>query len=212
LNKRGFVHSKPTMLRLLFILSLFMLSADKLTPIRLAYHIDEKSELYLLGSTNVNTFKCDCNDKFQPAVLEADINPSTKLIQFKNAKLRIKTKLLSCRNNVMNRDMHKALKAEEFPFITVDLLNAQPLHNEKEMQPGKLYSYNVNTVINIAGISKPQLMQVKLLYSKDNFYKLTASKDILMSDYKIKPRTPFNIIKIDDLITIHFELLVSAGN
>jgi hypothetical protein len=199
------------MLRLLFILSLFMLSADRIVPIRLAYHIDEKSQLFFLGSTNVNDFKCDCKDKFQPAILEGEINPSTKLIQFRNAKLRIKTKLLSCRNNVMNRDMHKALKAEEFPYIIVDLLNAQPLHSEKELQPGKVYSYNVNSNIHIGGISKAQLMQVKFQRTKDNLYKLTASKDILMSDYNIHPRTPFNIIKIDDLITIHFEMLVTAG-
>jgi hypothetical protein len=188
-----------------------MLSADRIVPIRLAYHIDEKSQLFFLGTTSVNDFKCDCKDKFQPAVLEGEINPSTKLIQFKNAKLRIKTKLLSCRNNVMNRDMHKALKADDFPFITVDLLNAQPLHNEKEMQAGKVYSYQVNTIIQIAGISKAQVMQVKFLRSKENVYKLTASKDVLMSDYHIKPRTPFNIIKIDDQITIHFEMLVTAG-
>lgn len=201
------------MLRLLFILSLslFMLSADKITPIRLVYNIDENSELYLLGSTNVNNFRCDCKDKFQPSILEGEINPSTRLIQFKNAKLRIKTKLLSCRNNVMNRDLHKALKAEEFPYITVDLLNAQPLHNEKEMQAGKVYSYNINSVMHIAGISKAQTIHVKLLRSKDNTFKLTASKDIPMSEYKIHPRTPFNIIKIDDIITIHFELLVTAG-
>lgn len=200
------------MLRLLFILlSLFFLSADKVVPIRVAYHIDEKSQLFLLGSTNVNTFKCDCKDKFQPAILEGDINPSTRLIQFKNARLRVKTKLLSCRNNVMNRDMHKALKADEFPFITVDLLNALPQHNEKEMQPGKVYNYNVNTSISIAGINKAQLIQVKMMRTKDNLYRLTASKDILMSDYEIRPRTPFNIIKIDDLISIHFELQVMAG-
>lgn len=199
------------MLRLLFIVSLFMLSTDKITPIRLAYHIDEKSQLFLLGSTNVNTFKCDCKDKFQPAILEGEINPSTRLIRFKNAKLLVKTKLLSCRNNVMNRDMHKALKADEFPFITVDLLNALPQHNEKEMLPGKVYNYNVNTNISIAGINKPQLIHVKMMRTKDNLYRLTASKDILMSDYEIRPRTPFNIIKIDDLISIHFELLVSAG-
>nr|WP_294906076.1 hypothetical protein [uncultured Lacibacter sp.] len=200
------------MLRLLFILfSLFMLSADRMAPIRLAYQIDENSQLFLLGSTNVNNFKCDCKDKFQPAILEGDINPGTRLIRFNNAKLRIKTKLLSCRNNVMNRDMHKALKAEEFPYISVDLVTAQPLHNEKEMQAGKVYTYNVTTVIHIAGISKTQIMQVKLLRSKDNLYRLTASKDILMSDYEIRPRTPFNIIKIDDTITIHFELMVNTG-
>jgi hypothetical protein len=200
------------MLRLLFILSILSFSTDKLVPLRVAYHIDEKSQLFLLGSTNVNTFKCDCKDKFQPAILEGEINPSTRLIQFKNARLRVKTKLLSCRNNVMNRDMHKALKADEFPFITVDLLNALPLHKEKEMQPGKVYNYNVNTIISIAGISKAQLIQVKILRTKDNLYRLTASKDILMSEYEIRPRTPFNIIKIDDLIGIHFELLVNGGN
>ena len=106
---------------------------------------------------------------------------------------------------------HKALKADEFPFITVDLLNALPQHNEKEMQPGKVYNYNVNTIISIAGISKSQLIHVKMLRTKDNLYRLTASKDILMSEYEIRPRTPFNIIKIDDLISIHFEMLVNAG-
>lgn len=200
------------MLRLLFILlSLLFLSADKVVPIRVAYHINEQSQLFLLGSTNVNTFKCDCKDKFQPGILEAEINPTTKLIRFKDTRLRVRTKLLSCKNNLMNRDMHKALKADEFPFITVDLLNAMPLHNEKEMQPGKVYNYNVNTSISIAGISKAQLIHVKMLRTKENLYRLTASKDILMSEYEIKPRTPFNIIRIDDLISIHFELLVNAG-
>lgn len=199
------------MLRLLFILSLFMLSSDKLTPIRVVYQIDEKSQLFLLGSTNVNNFKCECKDKFQPATLEGEINPSTKLIQFKNARLRVKTKLLSCKNNVMNRDMHKALKAEEFPFITVDMLNALPLHNEKEIYPGKVYNYTVNTIISIAGISKAQQIHVKMQRTKDNLFRLTASKDILMSQYEIRPRTPFNIIKIDDLISIHFELMVNTG-
>ncbi len=110
----------------------------------------------------------------------------------------------------MNRDMHKALKADEYPFIIVDLVNATPLHNEKEMQPGKQYSYNVVTVIHIAGIAKAQMIQVKMQRLKDHYFKLTAEKQIKMSDYDIKPRTPFNIIKIDDNITIHFELLVNA--
>ena len=110
----------------------------------------------------------------------------------------------------MNRDMHKALKAEDHPYIFVDIVNATPLHSEKELQTGKQYNYNVVTVIQIAGIAKVQTLHVKMQRVKDHYYKLIAEKQIKMSEYDIKPRTPFNIIKIDDNITIHFELLVNA--
>lgn len=198
--------------KLLLILSLFFLHADNATPIKLSYQIDEKSQLYLLGSTNVNNFKCACTDKFPAAVLEAEVNESSRNIQFKNTTIRIKTTLLNCKNNVMNRDMHKALKAEKYPYILVDLINAQPLHDEKQLQTSKVYKYNVNAVITIAGISKQHLMTVQMVKLSNHLYRLNASKDLLMSDYEIKPRTPFNIIKIDDLVTIHFEMLVVAAN
>ncbi|MEQ1796483.1 MAG: YceI family protein [Lacibacter sp.] len=200
------------MYKLLFILSLFFLHADNAAPIKLSYQIDEKSQLYLLGSTNVNNFKCACTDKFSAAVLEAEVNESSRNIQFKNTTIRIKTTLLNCKNNVMNRDMHKALKAEKYPYILVELINAQPLHDEKLLQNGKVYKYNVNTVITIAGISKQHLMTVQMVKLSNHLYRLNASKDLLMSDYEIKPRTPFNIIKINDLVTIHFDMVVVAAN
>ncbi len=198
--------------KLLFILSLFFLHADNASPLKLSYKIDEKSQLYLLGSTNVNNFKCACTDKFPAAVLEAEVHESSRMIQFKNATIRFKTTLLNCKNNVMNRDMHKALKAEKHPYILVELMNAQPLHDEKQLQNGKVYKYNVTAAITIAGISKQHLMTVQMVKLSNHLYRLNANKDLLMSDYEIKPRTPFNIIKIDDLVTIHFEMLVVAVN
>ncbi len=200
------------MLKFLFILSLFFLHADNASPIKLSYQIDEKSQLYLLGSTNVNNFKCACTDKFPAAMLEAEVNETSRSIQFKNTTIRIKTTLLNCKNNVMNRDMHKALKAEKFPYILVDLLTAQPLHDEKQLLNSKVYKYNVNAVITIGGISKQHQMTVQMVKLSNHLYRLNASKDLLMSDYEIKPRTPFNIIKIDDLVTIHFDMVVVAAN
>ncbi len=200
------------MLRLLFILPLFIFSTDKTAPLKLAYKIDEKSQLFLLGATNVNTFKCSCTDKFSPAYLEAEINESTKLILFKNTTLGIKTTLLNCNNNVMNRDMHKALKADKYPYIYVQLLQATPLQPDKELQTGKAYTYQVNTIITIAGISKAHVFHVKFMKHSNHLLRMNASKEILMSDYEIRPRTPFNIIKIDDRITIHFHLLLIVGS
>ena len=145
-------------------------------------------------------------------MLEAEINETSGLIHFKNANIRIKTTLLNCKNNVMNRDMHKALKAEKYPYINVSLLTATALQDEKQLQNGKTYNYNVSTVITIAGISKPHILTVQLSKLSNHLYRLNASKDLLMSDYEIKPRTPFNIIKIDDLVTIHFEMEIVAAN
>jgi len=196
------------MLRLLFILPLFIFSADKTVPVKLAYKIDEKSQLFLLGATNVNTFKCICTDKFSPAYLEAEINESTKLILFKNTTLGIKTTLLNCKNNAMNRDMYKALKADKYPYIHVQLLQATPLKPDKEVQTGKAYTYQVNTIITIAGISKAHLFQVKFMKHSNHLFRMNASKELLMSDYDIHPRTPFNIIKIDDRITLYLDLLL----
>ena len=200
------------MLRLLFILSFLLFQTDHAVSFKLNYQIDEKSQLYLLGTTNVNNFKCACTDKFPAAVLEAEINETSGLIHFKNANIRIKTTLLNCKNNVMNRDMHKALKAEKYPYINVSLLTATALQDEKQLQNGKTYNYNVSTVITIAGISKPHILTVQLSKLSNHLYRLNASKDLLMSDYEIKPRTPFNIIKIDDLVTIHFEMEIVAAN
>lgn len=108
--------------------------------------------------------------------------------------------------------MHKALKAEKYPHINVELISAQPLHDEKQLQSSKVYKYNVNAVITIAGISKQHLMTVQMVKLSNHLYRLNASKDLLMSDYEIKPRTPFNIIKINDLVTIHFDMVVVAAN
>lgn len=200
------------MLRLLFILSVLFLRTDSGIPVKITYQIDEKSELYLLGTTNVNTFKCSCTDKFPASVLEAEINESSRIIQFKNSNLRIKTTLLNCKNNVMNRDMHKSLKADKYPYINVELKNAQPMQDEKQLQPGKVYKYSINTNISIAGITKPHAITVQMIKLSNHLFRFSASKDILMSDYEIKPRTPLNIIKIDDLVTIHFEMLVVISN
>ena len=201
---------QPIMLRLLFLLPLFLFTSDKTVLVKVVYHIDNNSQLFLTGTTSVSDFACNCKDKFQPALLEGEVNPANRQLSFKNTRLKIKTKLLSCKNNLMNRDMHKALKAEDHPYIFVDIVNATPLHSEKELQTGKQYNYNVVTVIQIAGIAKAQTLHVKMQRLKDHYYKLIAEKQIKMSDYDIKPRTPFNIIKIDDNITIHFELLVNA--
>lgn len=110
----------------------------------------------------------------------------------------------------MNKDLHKALKADKFPHISLELLTASPVQQGHPTEANIWYSYKANTILSIAGISKPVQILLQLNRMAGNRYRLLASKDILMSEFDVKPRTPFNMVRIDDLIVINFDLLVQV--
>ena len=175
---------------------------------QVVYQIDAKSRMFLNGSTNINTFQCFCKDQYQAATLTGTINERNRSIQFNKAQLLIKTELISCKNKLMNKDLHKALKSDEFPYIKMELLEAVPQQNQPQLVLNNWYTYKATTHLTIAGVTKPVVVTVQVNKQSPHLYRLIASKELLMSDFKVKPRTPFNMIKIDDLIIINFDLQV----
>jgi polyisoprenoid-binding protein YceI len=172
------------------------------------YQIDAKSRLFLNGSTNINTFQCFCKDQYQATTLSGTMNQKNGTIQFNKAQLLIRTELISCKNKLMNKDLHKALKSDDFPFIKMDLLEVIPQNNQTPLTQNTWYTYKASTNLTIAGITKPVTVSVQINKQSPHLFRLIASKEILMSDFQVKPRTPFNMIKIDDLIVINFDLLI----
>lgn len=196
------------MIRLACILSFFLFASDKVTNHKLSFQIEDHSSLSLSGKTNVNSFDCTCTEKFPPSFLEAEIDESTNTIHFKNTSIQIKTTALNCKKYLMTKDMHKALKAEQYPFITVELLDAMAMHTEKTLETGRFYPYTANTSITIGGITKPQKLIVRVQRLSEHLIKFSASKDVSMKEYEIKPKTPLNVVKIEDKVSINFEMTV----
>lgn len=189
----------------LFIIFLFTLSTAN--NFKVAYKIDAKSRLYLNGKTNINSYECYCNDDFPTAIISG-AEQENGTIHFTNAVLQVKTSLLSCKNKLMNRDMHKALKAEEHPYIIIVLHDAETLSNNSKLSYNTWQEFKANVTLTIAGVSKKVQLQVKVNKLSKHLFQLKASKDILMSEYNVKPRTPFNMIKIEDKVTINFDMTV----
>lgn len=196
------------MFRLACILSLFFFASGKDNVHKLSFQIEDHSTLSLSGKTNVNTFDCACTDKFPPSILEAEVDDNSNTIHFKNTAIQIKATSLNCKKYLMTKDMHKALKADKFPFITVELTDATAMHTEKILETGRFYPYTANTKISIAGQTHPQKLIVRVQRLSDHLIKLSACKDISMKEYGIKPRTPLNVVKIEDKVTINFEMTV----
>lgn len=190
----------------LCIIFLFTLSTNN--SFKVVYKIDAKSRLYLNGKTSINNYECYCTDEFVAANLQGTFNDETGITSFSNCTLYIKTSLLSCKNKLMNRDMHKALKAEEYPYIEIALHDAWQPNKNSKLNLNTWYPFTANITLTIAGISKKTQINVQVNKLSNHLYRLVACKDLLMSDYKVKPRTPFNMIKIEDKVSINFDMMV----
>jgi hypothetical protein len=189
----------------IYLILIFALSSNN--QYKIVYKIDAKSRLFLTGKTSINNYECVCKDDFPSAIISIKENESGS-VNFNNAVLLVKTSLLSCKNKLMNRDMHKALKAQEHPFITIVLHDAAAINKLSTLSPNTWYKFNTNITLTIAGVSRKVPMHVEVNKHSNHLFQLKASKELLMSDYHVKPRTPFNMIKIEDKVTINFDMTV----
>jgi hypothetical protein len=189
----------------LFIILIFSFYGSN--SFKVAYKIDAKSRMYLNGKTNINQYECYCTDNFPSAVITGT-ETENGTTHFNGAVLSVKTALISCKNKMMNRDMHKALKADEHPYIQITLLDAAILKNSDKLSLNIWYPFTVNVNLSIAGVTKKTQLNVQVNKLSAHLFQLKANKEILMSDFKVKPRTPFNMIKIEDKVTINFDMIV----
>src|SRR6185295_16894922 len=105
---------KKSILNIIFLFLLNQFSFADQALQTLTYSIDDETKLTIEGTSNVNSFECQCKDKFNKNVLKFKIDDKNK-IKFSYAKLSMKTSKLDCNNARMNKDLCEALKSENYP-------------------------------------------------------------------------------------------------
>jgi hypothetical protein len=112
----------------------------------------------------------------------------------------------------MDRDLQKALKAEQYPYIGIELRQFSmypgdiPLSGSGEGLPSLA---KVN--ITIAGVTRSYEIQVRTTRDAHLQFRFAGKKTMNMTDFNISPPVAlFGMIKVDDPITFHFNLLVHA--
>ncbi len=164
------------------------------------------SRLYLEGSSNVNQFVCDCEQVFPSLTFNMEGGSPQNKASFLDTRLQLITKNLDCGNRGMNRDLYKTLKADEFPQIVFALRSVNPLPDFTN--PGE-QRVTTEASLTIAGQSRPVDLEVKARPLGDQSFHFVSQKTIKMSDFGIEPPTALmGLIKVDDEITIHFDLKV----
>lgn len=209
---------KPAIFISAFLLSHFMLSAQSKIAmasklnIAKTFHINKKSVLKLEGKTNVNGFTCGCKEEFDPQQFIIEGQGESNLSHVFNAtsiKLRIKS--LDCGNNIMNKDLQKALHADTHPYITIELKKVEQDKCNRLTELKDWVKMKALAKISLNGQSKECWINITAKKSGPNQFRFIGSKTLNMTDFCVTPPVAMmGMIKVQDAITIHLDLDVSV--
>ncbi|MBU6342230.1 MAG: YceI family protein [Bacteroidetes bacterium] len=204
------IQSNPLWLFMLLLLCMGN-SAHNSIRIKKRMHILDGSALLLKGSSNVNVFTCDCNERFPDQLIEAD-NSGT-YVRFSQGELSLPTRKFDCRNRKIDADMQKALDAEHYPYIRIQLQDA--LVDVRCLHGGCKEWFDVqgNVLITIKNTTRKEFLVAKMKIIGPDQMLLKGEKALQMSSYGIDPpEALFGMIKVNDWITFSFNLNLSTEN
>lgn len=104
----------------------------------------------------------------------------------------------------LDRNMQKALKAVENPDITFQMKSYTTSPAE-----GQAVKINASGQLKIAGVEKPVELEgtAELL---GDLLEIRGSKDLLMTDYGVKPPSMLGVVRTKNEVTVHFDLIIGS--
>ncbi len=176
------------------------------------YRINKKSVLKLEGKTNVSGFTCDCKEEFSPQQFIVEGQGESKLSQgFNSTTLKLRIKSLDCGNKMMNKDLQKALNADDHPYITIELKKVEQDKCNRLTELKDWVKMKALTKISLNGQSKDYWINITAKKSGPNQYRFIGSKSLNMSDFCVVPPVAMmGMVKAQDAITIHLDLDISV--
>ena len=193
--------------QLLFSFGILMLLGSHSAGEKKRYQIESGSKLYINGTSNVNKFTCDCEDQYGGQILEAERNGG--YVRYRNVDLLLKSKNFDCHNRKIDKDMQQALKADGYPYIKVSLVDTWQDPNCLDIQCKDWFDVKANVKITITNVTKTLSIAAKAKVLGPNRFQLQGQSPVQMSAFGIDPpEALMGMIKVNDWITFHFELIV----
>lgn len=200
--------------RLILLLALTLLATGfrvvgNRAPLSVRYMIEQGSTLSIQGTTNINTFECISRQSFGQQAVTLTTDPTTRSISFDHAILNLRVKELNCDNNKIDADLCDALKADQFPNITIELLDARLPKSDLD---DDWTDITIVATLKITDQKRRIELRAKGKLISDGRYRFVAAKALKMSDYGVDPPTAlFGLIKVKDEITINFNLITRVN-
>ncbi len=162
-----------------------------------------ESTLWLVGDSTLHGFTC----RTTTMTLTSDVDPKkTGLLQpgaLRLMQLAIPVQHLHSKEAALDKNMLKALKAEEYPEIVFQLSKYEVSPSTKGAGASQI---RAEGVLTISGKTQPIVLVIEAS-PKDDSLRLHGEYSLLMTDYGIKPpKMMMGTIKVKNEIVIHFDL------
>ncbi len=190
--------------RILFFLSiLFLSSVSENTFARQINEVEsiilEGSKLRINGTSNVTDFECIYSDRISSDTLYQRVSYGDSLF-ISGDSITLKSANFDCGKKAINRDMQKTLKAEEFPFLEIAL---------KSIEIADELPFETQLAITLAGVNRNVSVEISEFSSSGNSISFIGNGQILLTNFGLTPPTAlFGLVKVDDEISISFDLTV----
>lgn len=184
----------------LFILASSLLTALTSSPVDgQEYTLSPESSLAINGTSSVNSFTCKAREMDGTGMLRGQASSDSP------ARIEVLAHELDCGHQKMNRDLRDALKADEFPIISFQLQHAEMIGGSGSDEEG--LTVQIVGTLTLAGQSRDIAVLLHAHSLPDGRVRGTGEKDLLMTDFGVKPPTALmGLVKARDEITISFDL------
>lgn len=192
---------------LVFVGGVFSFQSTSFVPL-------DDSRLWFEGSSNVNEFECNATNYTGEATLPG-YNDASSLLNIDSELLFIKVDIevdsIDCGKRKMNSDLREALQADSFPEITFVFDDAELLSLPQSIDDG--FEIEVQGYLTVAGTTKKISFSTDAYFLDDRRVRATGQSTIKMTDYGVKPPTALmGLIRADEELTVHFDLIATARN
>ncbi|MDX1637610.1 MAG: YceI family protein [Balneolaceae bacterium] len=173
--------------------------------------IEPTGALWLEGSASVVDYRCYAEKLAGNGKIENTTEPTQNVKGHGDVKVRvtIPVKALECGKNKMNRDLYDALKADEHPRITYELLNAELLSAGTHPDSTNWMKIKTRGLLTIAGVTDTTELVVNGQLVGSERFRVKGIKSLNMHDFDIDPPTAMlGLIKVDEKLTVHFDVSV----
>lgn len=173
------------------------------------YQIRPTSLLEVNGKTNVNSFCCNSNERFQNSNLGYKFEEKGSLIYFQNTKFDIKIEQLDCGKKKINKDLFKALKVKDYPNITIDLKEVINLESNDLSLCIDWMEFEAITDITITCETRQLSIPILVKKLDSESYRIKGGTTLQLCDFDVEaPTALLGLIKVKDAIEFNFDLYV----
>lgn len=196
------------------ILSVQQAGAQDVSPVSATagnIQIASNGALWLEGSASVVDYRCYAERLAGNGNIENTTQPTENLKGEDNVKVRvtIPVQALECGKSKMNRDLYNALKAEQHPRISYELLNAELMEQSTHPDSTGWMKISAKGLLTIAGVTDTTNLIVHGQLIGSDQFRVQGVKPINMRDFNIDPPTALmGLIKVNEKLSVHFDVSV----